>query len=113
MKNWLKLHGFKLSVVILFAILAGSFYSWFKQISPALPVVKTAPDFALQDISGKTFQFGDTNGKVRLVEFLFTSCPDICPITMYKMVQLQNELKKTKSMGRQGSFHVRYLRPRA
>ncbi|WP_141501097.1 SCO family protein [Paenibacillus luteus] len=39
-----------------------------------------------------------------LMEFMFTSCPDICPATTYNMVLLQDELKKQGSFGESVQF---------
>ncbi|OXS57233.1 hypothetical protein B1A99_17235 [Cohnella sp. CIP 111063] len=55
----------------------------------SLPVVQAAPDFELTNVDGRQIKAGDNAGKVVLMEFMFTSCPDICPVTTYKMVQLQ------------------------
>ncbi len=38
--------------------------------------------FELTTENGKTMQAGDTAGKIRLLYFGFTSCPDICPTTL-------------------------------
>ncbi len=40
------------------------------------------PDFALTDQEGEEFRLSDTAGKVRLVYFGYTNCPDICPTTL-------------------------------
>lgn len=50
-----------------------------------------APDFALQDQNGSTFRLSEQVGKVVLVFFGFTHCPDFCPTTMsdFKAVKQQ------------------------
>jgi protein SCO1 len=41
------------------------------------------PDFTLEDIQGKPFHFAaDTKGKVTLLYFGYTNCPDVCPVHM-------------------------------
>ena len=63
-------------------------------------VAKTpVPDFTLVDQEGKDFRFGNLRGKVVLVTFGFTSCPDICPILTAKLAQIQRKLKAEKNNG--------------
>jgi len=69
-----------------------------------LPVLKAAPDFTLQDLDGHPVQASDNAGKVVLMEFMFTSCPDICPVTTYKMSQLQEKFKQNGIFGSQVQF---------
>jgi protein SCO1 len=39
-----------------------------------------APDFALTDQDGKTVRLSALRGKAVLVTFLYTHCPDVCPL---------------------------------
>ncbi|CAG7601044.1 SCO1 protein [Paenibacillus solanacearum] len=90
----LKRHGFKLVIGVLLATLVYSFYSRFGHDNPPLPSVKQAPELSLINLDGNPVRLEHTAGKVRLVEFLFTSCPDVCPMTTYNMVKLQSQLKQ-------------------
>jgi protein SCO1/2 len=45
-------------------------------MDPPLP----ARDFALRDQSGKLVRLSALAGKYRIVTFLYTSCPDVCPL---------------------------------
>ena len=45
-------------------------------LNPARP----APDFALRDQSGRVVRLSALHGKVVLVTFLYTHCPDVCPL---------------------------------
>jgi protein SCO1/2 len=45
-------------------------------LNPARP----APDFALRDQSGHVVRLSKLRGKVVLVTFLYTHCPDVCPL---------------------------------
>ena len=38
------------------------------------------PDFALTDHEGKRVRLSDQRGKIVLLTFLYTQCPDICPL---------------------------------
>lgn len=47
------------------------------------------PDFSLTDQSGAPFHFRSLRGKVVLVSFIYTTCPDVCPLltTRVRLVQ--------------------------
>lgn len=57
-------------------------------ISPPLPV----SDFALQTANNETFRLSDAKGKVVLLFFGYTSCPDVCPITLATFKQVYEQL---------------------
>ena len=40
------------------------------------------PDFVLTDQEGQPYRIGDRQGKVVLLFFGYTSCPDVCPTTL-------------------------------
>ncbi len=52
-----------------------------------------APDFSLIDQEGRSFRFSNQRGKVVLVTFIYTACPDICPLLTAKFAQIQRALK--------------------
>jgi protein SCO1/2 len=39
-----------------------------------------APDFSLKDANGKTVALSDLRGRVVVLTFLYTHCPDVCPL---------------------------------
>lgn len=54
-------------------------------------------EFALVDQSGASQSFPPmTKGKLAVVGYIFTNCPDICPLTTNNMRLIQEELKKEK-----------------
>jgi len=56
-------------------------------------VVKTAvPDFKLIDQNGKSFQFNSKRGNLVLATFIFTTCPDVCPLFTAKFAAIQRAL---------------------
>jgi protein SCO1/2 len=61
-------------------------------------VKTTVPNFKLIDQNGKPFQMTNTRGKVVLATFIFTTCPDVCPLLSAKLAAIQRALaeKKTK-----------------
>jgi protein SCO1/2 len=103
MQPFVHKYGFKLLVTLMLAGMVVCVFFWINR-SPTLPVIKQAPNFTLNKLDGHKFNMSDSNGKVRLVEFMFTSCPDICPLTTYNMVKLQEDLKKNNQWGDQVQF---------
>ena len=57
-----------------------------------LPVYGTVPDFALTDQSGRPVQRGNLDGKVWIASFIFTNCPDECPLMMSDLARLQSDM---------------------
>ncbi|HEU4325272.1 MAG TPA: SCO family protein [Roseiflexaceae bacterium] len=53
---------------------------------------QTAPDFTLTDQHGKPFRLSEQQGKLTLVFFGFTTCPDVCPTTLSDIKAAQREL---------------------
>jgi protein SCO1/2 len=53
-----------------------------------------APEFELEQINGEKMSLSDTEGKVRLVYFYFSSCVDVCLPTTHLLSKVQEELKQ-------------------
>ena len=51
-----------------------------------------AGDFSLKDQNGQTFQLGDQRGKLVVMFFGYTNCPDICPTTLLQFKQARAQL---------------------
>lgn len=51
-----------------------------------------AQDFALTDPDGQTRSLKDFKGKVVVVFFGFTQCPDVCPATMAELAEVKRQL---------------------
>lgn len=51
-----------------------------------------ATDFTLIDQDGQPFRLSDQRGKVVVIFFGYTNCPDICPATMSDMQVVMNRL---------------------
>lgn len=49
-------------------------------------------DFTLTDHRGRPFRLADTDGEVRLLFFGYVMCPDVCPMTLSKVVQVRRLL---------------------
>lgn len=46
------------------------------------PDLQSAPDFELAATNGESFQLSDQQGQIVLMFFGYTSCPDVCPMTL-------------------------------
>jgi protein SCO1 len=57
-----------------------------------LPTIGAAPDFTLTSQDGAAVTLGDLRGKVVAVTFIYTWCPDVCPMLTDKMARVQDEL---------------------
>jgi protein SCO1/2 len=54
-----------------------------------------APEMVLTDQSGQPFALSAQEGKVVLLFFGYTSCPDVCPTTLADMAQVARKLGDT------------------
>ncbi|MFB9274348.1 SCO family protein [Cohnella cellulosilytica] len=100
----LKSYLFPVVLAVLVLGLGGYFVFRANESGSPLPVVQSAPAFELTNVDGRPIRAGDNEGKVVLMEFMFTSCPDICPVTTYKMVQLQEKLIQQGVFGSKVQF---------
>ena len=57
-----------------------------------LPAAKVVADFELYDEEGGKFTLADFKGDWSVLFFGFTSCPDICPNTLYQLQQVREQL---------------------
>ena len=51
-----------------------------------------APDFTLIDQDGKQFLSANLRGKIVVLDFIYTTCTDVCPLFTVNFVQLQRRL---------------------
>ena len=59
------------------------------------PIDKDAPGFALRDAAGRTVQLADFQDKVVVLHFIYTSCPDVCPLHADHIAQIQEMVNQT------------------
>ncbi|OPH60378.1 hypothetical protein BC351_17940 [Paenibacillus ferrarius] len=97
-KNWFKL---ALGVILVAMIASFGYKLWANsnEPDPRLKAMKQAPAFQLQDLDGKSVASQDTDGKVRLVYFFYSFCPDVCMPTTFLLTQVQDALKKKDLFG--------------
>lgn len=85
--------NFRFKFIIAFCMIAGFFaifFFWPRAVElPKLRVVE-APIFTALDGS----DYDLSNDKIKLVTFFYTKCPDVCPLTILDLKNLQEKLKK-------------------
>lgn len=94
-----------LFLILLLCLVAAGYWLFSTYGKPnKLPVVMDSPAFALTDVEGATVTEEQYDNKVRLMTFIFTRCPDICPATTANMVLLQKELQEQGLFGDEVEF---------
>ncbi len=53
---------------------------------------RAAPDFALRGSNGKELRLATYKGKVVILAFGFTSCPEVCPTTLATLAETRKKL---------------------
>ena len=51
-----------------------------------------APYFELADVNGQIVQLSDMDGQVVIMFFGYTSCPDVCPVTLSDFLRIRSQL---------------------
>jgi protein SCO1/2 len=60
--------------------------------SAPLPVLGSVPPFTLTERSGRSVGSADLAGRVWVADFIFTRCPDVCPLLTARMAELGRRL---------------------
>jgi len=64
-----------------------------------LPKFSSVPAFSLIERSGKAITQHDLKGKIWLADFIFTNCPDICPLMGSRLSGLQEKAFASGQVG--------------
>jgi protein SCO1/2 len=101
------------AIGLLLAIPTGWSLVHFAPLRPAatvtresLPVLATLPSFSLTDQDGQPFDLMRMRGKVWLANFIFTTCPTVCPLLSERFSQIQDRTKGLGSAVQLVSFSV-------
>jgi protein SCO1 len=78
----------------------------FRPEDPELADLGSVGTFALTDERGQPFSEAALHGKVTIVNFVFTRCDTICPITTMKMARLQDKTFDAAAVIKLASFSV-------
>lgn len=75
-------------------LIVGTYFTDPPKFAPVAPEKQYNPggNFALTGTTGETFQLNNLKGKIVLLFFGYTSCPDACPTTLAKLQRAFNQL---------------------
>ena len=65
----------------------------FKTTADQLPVLGTIPDFTFTERNEKPFGLTQMKGKINVVNFMYTSCPMLCPMMSAQLRELYDFFK--------------------
>ncbi|OCA90517.1 hypothetical protein A8F94_01120 [Bacillus sp. FJAT-27225] len=86
------------AICMMVILLIAGMYLFAQYISnPELPILEKTSGFTLETASGEAYQ--SDNGKIKLVTFFYTNCPDICPLTLMDFAKLQGQLTERGFFG--------------
>lgn len=86
-----------LTLIVLVIALAGTAAELLLQGLPhntqeGLAKFNAVPDFTLTDRNGAPVKLGDLKGKVWLADFIYTTCPDSCPMLTNRLADWQKDI---------------------
>lgn len=56
---------------------------------------REAPDFTLKNADGRVVRLADFKGKVVVLHFIYTNCPDVCPLHAERIAEIQQMINTT------------------
>jgi protein SCO1/2 len=102
-----KLFALSFAVVVLSVVFGIAFWNWQarqhkggweEKPLEGLKEFGAVPQFSLTERDGRRVALSDLKGKVWIVNFIYTNCPDTCPIQSAQMKELQEEFKNEKGL---------------
>ncbi|KGX84795.1 SCO family protein [Pontibacillus litoralis] len=66
--------------------------------------VKLPTDVEMTTAYGEAYDLTEMDEKVRIVEFMYTKCPDVCPLTTQRMMHLKDQFQKAGVYGDKVEF---------
>lgn len=82
------------STIILLGIAGGISFFVVRDMTSKIP-----DEIDLVTVNNEEYKFGEADKKLKLVEFMYTNCPDICPTTTLKMNMLKKDLEEAGVFG--------------
>jgi len=89
------------TTLILIPVLTAAFLFWVRQAQVARSARRTiltfgsVPQFQLTNQDGQPFGSAQLNGKIWIVDFIFSTCPGPCPMISSRMSELQRPLENS------------------
>lgn len=96
------------SVLLVLGIAAGIFY--LKVVRPGN--AELPHDVVMKTAFGQEYSFADLPKKARLIEFMYTDCPDVCPLTTVEMSKVRHSLEKEGVFGDKVEFITITINPK-
>ncbi|MBI3785804.1 MAG: SCO family protein [Deltaproteobacteria bacterium] len=59
-----------------------------------LPILGSLPAFSLTASNGRPFTQGDLQGRVWIANFIYTTCPSVCPMLSGQMLKVERALER-------------------
>jgi protein SCO1 len=87
------------ALLVMLGIVGGISFFLIRDANAQIPEETT-----LINQNGEVYRFGDDHKKVKLIEFIYTFCPDICPTTTQKMNVLKEDLQNAGVFGDEVEF---------
>ncbi|MGG0719397.1 SCO family protein [Robertmurraya massiliosenegalensis] len=87
------------SVIVAIAITAGISFFLIRDKMATIP-----EDIDLVTMNNEVYKFSESDKKLKVVEFMYTNCPDICPTTTLKMNLLKKDLQDAGVFGDKVQF---------
>ncbi|CCV08363.1 putative oxidoreductase protein [Mesorhizobium metallidurans STM 2683] len=103
-REWTRLLGSLIAIAVLVAAFArGAWAHSLDEVDTMLQgdekyfqqIDKPAPDFTLRAADGRIVRPVDLRGKVVVLHFIYTSCPDVCPLHAEKIAEIQKMVNAT------------------
>src|SRR5690625_710360 len=94
--------------LLVVGIASGIFY--LKVIRPGN--AELPKDVVMETAFEEEYSFDDLPKKARLIEFMYTNCPDVCPVTTLEMSKLRHDLEKAGVFGDKVEFMTITISPR-
>lgn len=86
-------------VIVTIGILAGISFFVIRDMTSQIP-----DDIDLVTMNNEEYKFSESDKKLKVVEFMYTNCPDICPTTTLKMNMLKKDLQEAGVFGEKVQF---------
>ena len=88
------------TILLIVSISAGIYYfTGYRQAQMKFP-----EEVTMVSTTDKDFSFKEMPQKIRLLEFMYTNCPDVCPNTTYQMADIRDRLVKDGLSGDKVEF---------
>lgn len=87
------------ALIVILGIASGISFFLIRDASAQIP-----KDITLMTQENAPYRFGDEKKTLKLVEFIYTHCPDVCPTTTQKMKLLKQDLEAEGVYGENVQF---------